>query len=424
MDSLFVCLVFLPLIIHSRSVESGSCPTGCNCGAFSINCCESEQYLHIPIIGYDNATKLSLKNCPSLDITKQTFQNCNTLEEITITRTTVTYVDAYAFVGLTKLKSLFLNELNLSSANIHHLAFQDLHIQHLDLSSNNLRSIHRQMFSGLKNLSVLNLSRNRIGLIQNQAFESLLQLSVLNLDHNDLKTVTPLWFKIFSNYSTLQISLVGNNLTSECRFRGVELTENQWFAKSITPKALLITEGTTVPTCSTPTFIDPYQEIYVKQSLSVVLPCSANSLPLPTLSWLLPTGQEATPSTPQFSISNGMLIITRVWPSNSGLYVCVATNTEGSAVALTRLLVVPNSSTTFTTDLITPNRAAKKASLILLIIFIVILSLPLCFFLVYMLLIVFKRVKEKHSTGFEFTHFVDTPNILSVPENPQPMPHL
>ncbi|KAM4663565.1 uncharacterized protein O3C94_011829 [Discoglossus pictus] len=357
-------------------------------------------------------------------INNPSFQYLNALEEIIIRKTIVSYIDDHAFNALPKLKSLFLKELNLTMKNIHQLAFNDLQIEHLDLSSNNLRSIHNKMFIGLKNLKVLDLSRNMISHIQNQAFESLLQLSMLNLDHNNLRTVTPYWFKAFTHYSSLQVSLVGNSFTNECRFRGMELAENQWFLRSITPNSSLIIDESPVPICTMPTFKEFYQEIYVKESVSVTLACSANGIPKPTLSWLIPTGLEVTSSILPFSINNGNLSITKVRPGISGLYACIATNSEGASVSLTKLSVISNTTTTSTGQMTTPT-GMKRASLTLLIIFIIILSLALCIVLVYLSRFIFKWVKrKKNNTDFEFSRFVDTPNILPVPENPQPMPHL
>ncbi|KAM4691181.1 uncharacterized protein WCC33_016042 [Rhinophrynus dorsalis] len=418
MDSILVPLLFLlSILIHGRLVV-GSCPVGCRCDLFSISCCDSDSYFQLPITGFPNATKLSLLNCPSLNISRKSVQKLNRLEEIVIQRTHVVYIDGNAFVDFPMLKSIFLNELNLSAANVHPSAFNNLPIQHLDLSENNLKIVTRQLFSGLRNLRVLDLSRNKISLIQNLAFENLQQLTVLNLDHNNLKTVTPFWFKSFSNYSSLRISIEGNNMTDECNFRGIELAENQWFIQSITPNNYVASKKTPVHSCSTPTFNDPYHEIYVMESTSVAMACSATSIPEPVLSWLLPTGLEVS------SISNGTLNLTKVRPTDSGLYACVATNSEGSAVAITKLSVISTNSPTVTINLLTPNIHAKKASLVLLIIFIVILLLALCLILFYILKSVYRLAKAKMDTGFEFNRFVDTPSILPVPENPQPMPHV
>ncbi|KAM8945702.1 leucine-rich repeat and fibronectin type III domain-containing protein 1-like protein [Pelodytes ibericus] len=400
---------------------STACPIGCHCSLISITCCGSEQFLQLPITGTYNTTKLSLTRCLGLAISRAMFQNLKSLEELKVKSTPVTYIDANTFVDFSKLKRLFLNGLNLTMNNIHPAAFNDLPIEELDLNNNSLMLVHSQMFIGLKNLRTLDLSRNKISVIHNQAFEGLQHITMLNLDYNNLRSVSPYWFKPFSNYSSLHISVEGNNITKECIFRGMELAENKWFIQSITPHNILTLPNTTVHPCSIPMFSNHYQEIYVKESASVVLPCSASSIPKPTFTWLLPIGLEVMPLNPIFTINNRALHISRVKAGDSGLYACLATNIEGTNVALTRLTVITNFNTAIPGS---PMAPTKKASLVLLIIFIVILSLIVSFILGYILKMIYKLAKKNTNTNIEFSRFVDTPNILQVPENPQPMPHL
>ncbi|XP_063817053.1 immunoglobulin superfamily member 10-like isoform X1 [Pseudophryne corroboree] len=424
MGTNLVSVMFLLIIINHVRLMKTACPTGCSCTLSSITCCETERDFQIPITSSDNITKLSLSSCPRFVISKQSIWNLKSLEEIIIKSTAVTYIDAYAFGDLPKLKSLILNELNLSVTNIHPSAFNDLPIQQLDLKNNNLKLIHSEMFSGLKNLRVLELSRNKIAAIHNQAFDSLLMLSVLKLDYNHLNSVTPLWFKPFSNYSSLLISVIGNNLTNECTFRGVELTENHWFKKSLFPNDSLTVSLTNISICAKPMFNNVYQEMYVKESMSIALPCSATGLPRPSLTWLLPTGLEVAFSTSHLFVSNGKLNIATARPNDSGIYACVASNSEGTSVAVTRLSVMLNLTNAMTLELMVTETPKKKPSFALLLVFIIFLSIVLFFVVGYISRLIYNIAKKPHSDNFEFSRFVDTPNILPVPENPQPMPHV
>lgn len=425
MGAIFVTLMSLLLIFNDDGlVRAASCHPGCNCILSAIDCCESDRYFSIPITTFDNITKLSLSSCPRFIISKQSIWNLKSLEEISFRRTAVAYIDAQAFGDLPKLKILILNELNLTVSNIHPLAFNDLPIQQLELRGNNLKLIHCQMFLGLKNLRILDLSKNNIATIHDSAFESLPLLSVLNLDANSLNSVTPLWFKPFSNYSSLRITVMGNNLTNECCFRGIELTENQWFMKSLSPNDSLAASMNPVPRCTVPIFNEAFQEIYVKESTLITLPCSATGIPRPTLTWLLPTGFEVNPAVTTYSVSNGKLNIATVKPNDSGIYACVAINSEGSSVSLVKLSVLSNALTALTPTLMVTDTPKKKASFVLMIVFIILLSAVLFFVLCYISRLVYKLARKQDSNDFEFSRFVDTPNILPVPENPQPMPHV
>ncbi|XP_063309447.1 leucine-rich repeat and immunoglobulin-like domain-containing nogo receptor-interacting protein 3 [Pelobates fuscus] len=427
MDLKILRLVFLLSLANLGrpvSIDSDtSCPVGCNCNLLSIHCCRSDQYLQIPVIGADNITKLQLTSCPSFELSSRSVRNFPFLEELIVKSTPITYIDANAFANFPRLKSLFLNGLNLSANTIHPSAFNNLSVQELNLGNNNLIIIQHQMFSGLQNLRVLDLSVNKIGIIQDRAFESLQQLSVLNLENNKLKTVTPNWFKALSHYSFLEIRVKGNNLTRECNYRGMELVDNQWFTKSIKPNDSLTQADIKLPACSIPIINNNYQNIYIKELSSVIIYCSANGIPKPTSTWLLPNGLDVMSGYPFFSADYGKLNISRVKASDSGVYACVATNSEGSAVAITRLSVITNSSAVLPNNM-PSNSPNKKASLVLLVIFIVILSLILGFVICYFVKMVYKLAKKNSNTHFEFSRFVDTPNILQVPENPQPMPHL
>ncbi|XP_069058133.1 leucine-rich repeat and fibronectin type III domain-containing protein 1-like protein [Pleurodeles waltl] len=431
-------LLLLLSVLHFLHVESASCPPGCQCDTASISCCKSGEYLPDTIIGHPNITKMILNFCNTLDITSRTFANLDNLIELTIRHTNIAFIDASAFSGLKSLSHLRLNEVNLQNMDLHGAAFQDLQLQHLDLSNNSLTTINSQMFSGLSKLKTLNLSRNKISLIHDKAFENQVQLSILNLDYNSLSTITPMWFKASANYSSLQIHLMGNSLTQECEYRGVSITENQWFIQSLQPNISVNSGGVKAPECSKPSFVDLYKEVYVQEPFPVGLVCSANGYPTPRLTWLFPSGVPVTSPIRSIFVKNGMLILNPVQASMAGLYACIATNSEGSAASLYRLVVVPlpapRTTTTTTTTATSPTAillqptlftaTQNKTTLILIWVCVGLLLLALAFFIFYVLKKIFKWGKKKMSTGFEFKKFPETPNILMVPENPKPMPHV
>ncbi|XP_029453439.1 leucine-rich repeat and fibronectin type III domain-containing protein 1-like protein [Rhinatrema bivittatum] len=435
MAALFVGLLLLFSVIQYQHAEADlMCSPGCICNSTIISCCKSMKTIHTPITGYKNASQLILDYCTSLSISSRTFSDLSTLEDLTITKTNVIFIDAYAFNNLPKLQNLILTELNLNNADIHPFAFLNLKIQHLDLSKNNLVVISHSMFSGLEKLKILNLSHNKVVLIQDSAFESLSQLSFLNLDNNNLETITPFWFKQFSNYSSLQISVRGNRLSKDCRYRGASFDENHWFMMSLIPNMTSSNDEKKVPECSQPSVNDLYQAVYVPEHFSLALSCIVKGFPKPKLSWLLPSGEQVDSTMTSYIAKNGLFIIKQVQKYSAGLYACVATNSEGSAVSLYKLVVVsfseeaPSSTTTSFTiqpkTTIAPTASTGTATLMLFWLFISILIVLFVIFLIYMLRKAYKWAKRNLSTNIEFKKFVDTPNILTVPENPQPMPHI
>uniref|UniRef100_A0A8C6V122 TIR domain-containing protein n=1 Tax=Neogobius melanostomus TaxID=47308 RepID=A0A8C6V122_9GOBI len=116
------------------------------------------------------------------------------------------------FSGFTELQMLNLGENNIShieDATFSHL----LSLIELILSENSLTYLTDHMFTGLSNLTVLDLSKNQITNISEFAFVPLTNLQVLRLQHNHLSSISDI-VNIVSLCPLLNLVLSGNNLTS------------------------------------------------------------------------------------------------------------------------------------------------------------------------------------------------------------------
>ena len=82
---------------------------------------------------------------------------------------------------------------------------------------------------------------------------------------------------------------------------------------------------------SAPVFTTTPQNITAKENARITFHCRATGVPTPSISWGKMTGQF--PSDRSDEPSPGSLRIVDVKPSDQGLYVCAAANSEGTVAA-------------------------------------------------------------------------------------------
>ncbi|MBN3285354.1 TM238 protein, partial [Polyodon spathula] len=182
-----------------------------------------------------------------------TLQSFSSLKELTVKRTSLFYLNAHAFHNLPMLQTLNLTEVNLSNAAMHQNAFAGLLIKRLFLANNRLDQIQRGIFAGPMNLEHLDLSSNGLRSIEENGLANLVSLCFLNLDDNHFVTITPYWFGvIFRNNSFPMVSLIGIILTcTNMEGTAVSLLK---IVESPTPKPPFITiQPVTFPTPQTTT---------------------------------------------------------------------------------------------------------------------------------------------------------------------------
>jgi hypothetical protein len=109
--------------------------------------------------------------------------------------------------NLAQLRIVFLNMNGIQSLGPRILcASRELII--LNLSKNEIMSIHSESFSCLQKLSYLYLNENKISYIDSSVFKNNSELLVLDLRNNELKTILS---DAFKNCSLLSLVLIENN---------------------------------------------------------------------------------------------------------------------------------------------------------------------------------------------------------------------
>ena len=129
------------------------------------------------------------------------FQDSLNWDRLFLGYNQIKYLDADAFVGLSKLKQLKLNDNLLST--LPNGIFRDLsNLQLLLLQRNNLTYLSEEIFIGLGKLKELRISVNFLSELPNGLFQDLSKLEIIHLPKNQLRNLPQ---DIFTPLQSLQV---------------------------------------------------------------------------------------------------------------------------------------------------------------------------------------------------------------------------
>uniref|UniRef100_A0A4W6G138 Leucine rich repeat and Ig domain containing 2 n=1 Tax=Lates calcarifer TaxID=8187 RepID=A0A4W6G138_LATCA len=242
------------------------------------------------------------------------------------------HVPANTLHGL-NLTMLFITNTNLSSfpyQALKHLPY----LTHLNLSFNRIRHIEGGMLMELVRLRELHLVGAQLTTIEPYAFQGLRGLKVLNVSHNRLDTLEK---GVFQSPEALEVLLIDNNpLVCDCRLITPEGIRGRPFKEF---KETLLSYYVT---CTKPKIREnKTQTITVDEGQQAMLRCSAEGTPRPIVSWLSPRRRVLTSrSHGRVTVhNNGTLEIKSAEVQDSGVYLCLASNTAGNDTLMTSLAV-------------------------------------------------------------------------------------
>lgn len=261
------------------------------------------------------------------------------------------HVPPNALHGL-NLTTLFVTNTNLSSfpyQALKHLPY----LTHLNLSYSRIRHIDGGMLMELVRLQELHLVGAQLTAIEPYAFQGLRGLKVLNVSNNRLDTLEK---GVFQSPETLEVLLIDNNpLVCDCRLMWILQKRHSIFFGDSQPECST-PEGTRgrpfkefreallsyYVTCTKPKIREnKTQTVTVDEGQQALLRCSAEGTPRPVFSWVSPRRRILTPrSHGRVSVhANGTLEIKSAEVQDSGVYLCVASNTAGNDTLMTSLAV-------------------------------------------------------------------------------------
>merc|ERR1719348_1838203 len=175
----------------------------------------------------DNLQIVELGNHFS-QINSMAFQNLHKLEEIRISKSTISVIQSQAF------SNLALTEIDLSEQlleNIQLSTFNNLrNITKINLSSNMLSSINDQAFMAVPSLTYLDISNNTLCRLGGALKELENPDLVVNLSNNQITYLIESDFKpyIETRKNKGYIDFTGNLFRCKCDFKWLSLTNFRW----------------------------------------------------------------------------------------------------------------------------------------------------------------------------------------------------
>ena len=297
------------------------------------------RHLSITALEDQNFRKLSalrgleIDSWPYLEyISPLSFQGLN-LSWLSITNTNITSVPSASFRNMAHLTSL-----NLSYNPIQTLepwAFRELlRLKELHMVSTGLLAVEPHALAGLRQLRLLNLSANELVTLEEGSFHSVNSLETLRVDGNPLACDCRLLW-ILQRRRTLNFDGRGPVCAGPAEVRGTALSS---FADSALFDYF---------TCQKPRIRNrKLQQVTAREGQPVSFLCRAEGEPAPAIVWISPQRRRITPKTGAGGgasrivvLPGGTLEIRYTQVTDSGTYICIASNAGGNDTYFATLTV-------------------------------------------------------------------------------------
>uniref|UniRef100_A0A4W4GEW8 Ig-like domain-containing protein n=1 Tax=Electrophorus electricus TaxID=8005 RepID=A0A4W4GEW8_ELEEL len=291
-------------------------------------------YLSIASLEEQNFRKLGglrgleIDHWPFLEyISPHSFQGLN-LSWLTITNTNITMIPTSALRNLIHLARLDLsyNPISvLESWSLHDL----IRLKELHLVGTRLVSVQPYGLGGLQQIRLLNLSNNGLVTLEESAFHSVSTLELLRVDGNPLSCDCRLLW-ILQRRKTLGFGGRPPVCTTPMEVRGRALSA---FAD-----ATLLDHFT----CQRPKIRNrKLQQLSAREGQAVSFLCHAEGEPTPVIFWISPQRRRiTTKSVGRVTVlPEGTLEIRYAQVTDSGTYICIASNAGGNDTYFATLTV-------------------------------------------------------------------------------------
>ncbi|CAH1272380.1 LRRC4 [Branchiostoma lanceolatum] len=291
-----------------------------------------------------NLRELTLQGNPIICLEAYTFSHLPSLRKLDLRELRqLKAVSRNAFNGLTALMSLTMSDSNLRRLPyLQHLTS----LQELDVSRNSISLLNANNLQGLVKLTRLVLSHNHLSSVEQDSLDDLFSLSELDLSYNN---ITSLPFRLFRDTSLVRVSLQRNPWNCTCVVHWLarwlqqhmrndtSLLELQRCGGCFSPVDLRGRLLCDVPLsslkCKRPHIQKVHPTVNATLGGNAALQCELSPGVETAISWITPDGSKAKRSTFRGGrvkvINDGTLNISRVTMSDAGVYRCMATNDAG-----------------------------------------------------------------------------------------------
>ncbi|XP_062868506.1 leucine-rich repeat and immunoglobulin-like domain-containing nogo receptor-interacting protein 3a [Trichomycterus rosablanca] len=345
--------------------------------------------------------KLEVGDNDLVYISNKAFLGLISLRELTIERCNLTSVSAQSLFYLRGLVILRLRYLNIALLEEHSFrklgglrgleidhwpylayispySFQGLNLSWLSITNSNITTIPTSALRTLIHLTSLNLSYNSISVIESWALRDLVrlkelhlvgtnlvsvqpyglgglqQIRLLNLSNNRLVTLEEASFHSVNNLETLRID--GNPLSCDCRLIWMlqhHKTTLNFDGKSPVCAAPVEVQGKAFSSFSDSTLFEHFtcqrpkirnrklQQVSAREGQVISFFCQAEGEPTPVIFWISPQRRRiTTKSTGRIIVHpEGTLEIRYAQVTDSGTYICIASNAGGNDTYFATLTV-------------------------------------------------------------------------------------
>ncbi|XP_077078266.1 leucine-rich repeat and immunoglobulin-like domain-containing nogo receptor-interacting protein 3 [Siphateles boraxobius] len=331
---------------------------------------------HKAFSGLIGLEDLTIERCNLTSLSGQTLSYLRNLVTLRLRHLSISALEDQNFRKLSALRGLEIDSWPYLEY-ISPLSFQGLNLSWLFITNTNITSVPSASFRNLAYLTSLNLSYNPISVLESWAFRDLIrlkelhmistnlltvephalgglrQIRVLNLSNNELVTLEESSFHSVNSLETLRVD--GNPLSCDCRLL--------WILQR---RRTLNFDGK-MPVCAGPpevqgfmlsTFTDSalfdyftcqkpkirnrkLQQVTANEGQPVSFQCRAEGEPVPVIIWISPQRRRITPKTNGriTVLPGGTLEIRYAQVTDSGTYICIASNAGGNDTYFATLTV-------------------------------------------------------------------------------------
>ncbi|XP_036410689.1 leucine-rich repeat and immunoglobulin-like domain-containing nogo receptor-interacting protein 3 [Megalops cyprinoides] len=331
---------------------------------------------HKAFVGLLGLEELTIERCNLTSISGQSLSYLRNLVTLRLRHLSITALEDQNFRKLSSLRGLEIDNWPYLEY-ISPLSFQGLNLSWLSITNTNITSVPSASFRNLAHLTSLNLSYNPISVLESWAFRDLVrlkelhlvstglatvephalgglrQIRLLNLSGNELVTLEEGSFHSVNSLETLRVD--GNPLSCDCRLLWILQRRKTLNFDGRTPVCAGPAEvqGNTLSTFSDSALFDYFtcqkpkirnrklQQVTAREGQPVTFVCRAEGDPTPAIVWISPQRRRITAKTGGriTVLPGGTLEIRYAQVTDSGTYICIASNAGGNDTYFATLTV-------------------------------------------------------------------------------------